>query len=47
MNIIHRLQKEELLSVIPEPLAEAIIRAREGKLKVEIGGGGLYGKVMN
>ncbi|MFV9510753.1 endonuclease Q family protein [Tepidibacillus sp. LV47] len=47
MNIIHRVKKEDLLTVVFEPIADMIIKARTGQLKVEMGGGGLYGKVLN
>ncbi|TCS84073.1 endonuclease Q family protein [Tepidibacillus fermentans] len=47
MNIIHRVKKEDLLTVVSEPIADMIIKARAGQLVVEMGGGGFYGKVLN
>jgi len=47
MNIIHRVSLENLVSVVPKSIAKVIILAREGRVKVEVGGGGLYGKVIN
>ncbi len=45
MNILHRVSEEELKSVIPLNLAQKIIKAREGKLQFNAGGGGKYGTV--
>lgn len=45
MNIIHHVPYEELVTVIPEKLAKAIVEMREGKLNVQAGGGGKYGKI--
>lgn len=45
MNIIHRVQEEQLAEVVPEALARKIILAREGKLDLASGGGGVYGRV--
>ncbi|KXG45010.1 endonuclease Q family protein [Tepidibacillus decaturensis] len=46
MNILHRVSMEQLQAIIPDKLAEMLIQAREGKLSVEVGGGGVYGKVL-
>lgn len=46
MNILHKAPYEELVQVIPEKIAALIISAREGKLSVQSGGGGKYGKVI-
>ena len=46
MNILHRASKENLLSVIPEKLVKTLIDAREGRLQIEHGGGGIYGRVL-
>lgn len=45
MNILHEVSKEELRQVIREDIAENIILAREGKILIEAGGGGIYGRV--
>ncbi|RKQ16143.1 TIGR00375 family protein [Oceanobacillus bengalensis] len=45
MNVIHHAPFEELLAVVSEKLAHAIIDMREGKLKVNAGGGGKYGTI--
>lgn len=45
MLIIHDAPYEELLKVVPEKTANFIIKAREGKLELTAGGGGIYGKV--
>ncbi|RST73726.1 TIGR00375 family protein [Siminovitchia acidinfaciens] len=45
MNILHRVSEKELKKVIKAELAELIVKARSGKLQLEEGGGGRYGKV--
>lgn len=45
MNIIHKASESELLGIIPEKIVSYILAAREGKLQVKAGGGGVYGKV--
>ncbi|MBD1378716.1 TIGR00375 family protein [Metabacillus arenae] len=45
MNILHYVSVDELKNVIPEKTAKLIQAAREGKLSLEAGGGGVYGKV--
>ncbi|UOQ85934.1 endonuclease Q family protein [Gracilibacillus salinarum] len=45
MSVIHRVSKEALIPVIGERIAEKIIQLREGKLLIESGGGGKYGKI--
>lgn len=47
MNIIHYASLEDLLEVVPNPIAQSIISMREGKLHVKAGGGGKYGTVSN
>ena len=39
MNILHKLSFDDLEAVVGE------INAREGKMKVQEGGGGIYGKI--
>ncbi|WP_010248255.1 endonuclease Q family protein [Acetivibrio cellulolyticus] len=45
MKIIHEATFEELAHVVKEEVATNIIRSREGKLNIEVGGGGVYGKI--
>ncbi|RXJ03831.1 TIGR00375 family protein [Anaerobacillus alkaliphilus] len=45
MNIMHYVSKEQLENVVTKKIAEYIILAREGKLVLQTGGGGKYGKV--
>ncbi|MOA70121.1 hypothetical protein D3C78_1987660 [compost metagenome] len=45
MNILHSVSYDKLVSVIGDDLASKICAAREGSLRLETGGGGIYGKV--
>lgn len=45
MNILHRVPEAELARVVGEELAAWIAAARSGKLALQSGGGGIYGKV--
>jgi PHP family Zn ribbon phosphoesterase len=45
MNILHSASEQEIREAAGEDIASAIIRAREGSLAFEAGGGGRYGKV--
>ncbi len=45
MNILHFLTKDDIESIVGEKVAENIVKAREGKMKVHSGGGGNYGKI--
>jgi uncharacterized protein (TIGR00375 family) len=47
MNILHRVKEKDLKAVVKEELACLIIKARTGKLVLQEGGGGRYGKVAN
>jgi len=47
MNVIHNIGKAELVEVVGEQVATHIMLAREGKLNIEVGGGGIYGKVLD
>ncbi|WP_261301176.1 endonuclease Q family protein [Paenibacillus andongensis] len=47
MNVLHRTTPEELASEVGEEIAAYIVKAREGTLQLEVGGGGRYGKVKN
>ncbi|WP_442601187.1 endonuclease Q family protein [Paenibacillus sp. KN14-4R] len=46
MNVLHRVSGDELTRVVGEELAEYIVQARAGKLEVNAGGGGTYGKIQ-
>jgi uncharacterized protein (TIGR00375 family) len=45
MNILHHTPEEALAACIGEEIASYIVQAREGKLHLEVGGGGQYGRV--
>ena len=45
MNILHYVGKDDLEAVVKSEAAENIIKAREGKLEIEAGGGGIYGSI--
>lgn len=45
MIILHKLSQDDLEAVVGEKVAKEIILAREGKMKLQAGGGGTYGKV--
>lgn len=45
MRILHDVSFEELAEVVKEDIARNIILAREGKLGIEVGGGGVYGRI--
>ena len=47
MNILHKLSKDDLEAVVGEKVANNIINAREGNVKIEAGGGGVYGKISS
>ena len=45
MNILHKVSKDDIEGVVGEKVAKAIINAREGKMQIKAGGGGVYGKI--
>ena len=45
MNILHKLSKDDIEAIVGEKIANNIVNARDGHMKVESGGGGNYGKV--
>jgi len=45
MNILHKLTKDDIEGVVGEKIANNIILAREGKMRIQEGGGGVYGKI--
>ncbi len=46
MNILHKLSKDDIEAVVGEKVAKNIINAKEGKMSIHSGGGGVYGKVQ-
>jgi PHP family Zn ribbon phosphoesterase len=42
---LHHTPEEALAACIGEEIASYIVQAREGKLHLEVGGGGQYGRV--
>lgn len=47
MTILHKIGKDDIEAVVGEKIANQIIGARDGKMKIKSGGGGIYGKVVN
>ena len=47
MAILHEVSFDHLKEVVPVKMAELIVEARSGKLKLAAGGGGKYGKVLS
>ncbi|HWQ30356.1 MAG TPA: TIGR00375 family protein, partial [Negativicutes bacterium] len=45
MNVLHKASPEELKEVVKENIADRIILAREGRIGIDAGGGGIYGRV--
>ena len=45
MTILHKLSKDDIEAVVGEKIATKIEEARTGNAKIEVGGGGVYGKV--
>ncbi len=45
MTILHKLSKDDIEAVVGEKIANHIVRAREGAMQIDVGGGGNYGKV--
>lgn len=46
MNILHRVTIDQLEQTVPHKLAQLIDLARTGQLAIEVGGGGIYGKIQ-
>lgn len=46
MAVIHEVSQEELITVVPGPIAEHIMALRKGTLTIHAGGGGRYGRVQ-
>ncbi len=45
MNILHKLSEDDIEAVVGEKVAKTIVSAREGQVKIQSGGGGVYGKL--
>jgi PHP family Zn ribbon phosphoesterase len=45
MKVLHQTTFEELAGATKEDVARNIVLSREGKLSIEAGGGGVYGRV--
>ena len=45
MTILHKLSKDDIEAIVGEKIANKIEEARTGHAKIEVGGGGVYGKV--
>ncbi len=45
MTILHKLSKDDIEAVVGQKIANKIEEARTGHAKIEVGGGGVYGKV--
>lgn len=45
MDILHKLSKDDIEAVVGEKIANGIVAVRSGKLNIQAGGGGVYGKV--
>lgn len=45
MDILHKLSYDDIEAVVGAKIANNIIEARDGNMKIQSGGGGVYGKV--
>ena len=45
MTILHQLSDDDIEAVVGSKVAKNIINARDGKMHIIEGGGGVYGKV--
>ncbi|RWZ60196.1 TIGR00375 family protein [Halobacillus fulvus] len=45
MAIIHRVAEEDLQKALPEKVRAYLLQMRQGKLNIDSGGGGIYGKI--
>ena len=45
MNILHKLSFDDIEAVVGAKNAQNIINAREGKMRIQEGGGGVYGRI--
>ena len=47
MNILHKLSRDDIEALVGDKIASKIICSREGKVNIQSGGGGVYGKIAN
>lgn len=47
MAVLHHVREEDLERVAGEKIADWIIKARNGQIKVHVGGGGVFGRVVD
>jgi len=47
MTILHKLSQDDIEGVVGEKVASTIIKARDGKMGIQSGGGGVYGKLTS
>jgi uncharacterized protein (TIGR00375 family) len=47
MAILHEVPSDALKEVVPEKIADLIMKAREGNINLAAGGGGKYGKIAD
>ena len=45
MNILHKISEDDIEGVVGKKIANTIINARDGKIYIQAGGGGVYGKL--
>lgn len=45
MTILHKISKDDIEAVVGSKIAQNIMLAREGKMHIQEGGGGVYGKI--
>ena len=45
MTILHKLSNDDIEAVVGSKIAKNIVDARDGKMHIIEGGGGVYGKV--
>ena len=45
MNILHKLSEDDIEAIVGKKIAKNIIDARNGNVKIQAGGGGVYGKL--
>ncbi|MEX2462092.1 MAG: endonuclease Q family protein [Paenibacillaceae bacterium] len=46
MKVLHQAALADLIPIVGIEIAESILKAREGILKVDVGGGGRYGRIQ-
>lgn len=45
MNILHKLSFDDIEAVVGSKVAQNIVNARDGKVQIQAGGGGIYGHI--